>query len=200
MSSGDFVKGECRQCRGHLEFPANAAGQTITCPHCGQPTVLVPAILPPETGNSGRLWLGLGLAVGLAGAGLAAAFLHWKWAGHPSGTLANAPVAPTNRPAQAVPPGQQKILTNNFAILPFKLETITNTTLVYVTGAVQNSTDTQRFGVKIEFELFDTNDQAIGSASDYQALIEPRGEWHFKALVIQSKAVSARFNSITEQQ
>jgi hypothetical protein len=44
----------------------------------------------------------------------------------------------------------------------------------------------------------DTNDQAIGSATDYQSVLEPRGEWRFKALVMESKAMSARLDSIGE--
>ncbi|MBI5774508.1 MAG: hypothetical protein HZA89_12280 [Verrucomicrobia bacterium] len=47
MSEEKFLKITCRQCGGNIEFPAEAAGQTIDCPHCGKPLSLVaPAPAP----------------------------------------------------------------------------------------------------------------------------------------------------------
>ena len=47
----DYLKGLCQHCSGHLEFPAKAAGETISCPHCSRSTVLSvaakPASAPP---------------------------------------------------------------------------------------------------------------------------------------------------------
>jgi len=57
----------------------------------------------------------------------------------------------------------------------------------------------QRFGVKIQFDLFDGSGQKIGSAKDYQQVIEPKGEWKFRALAVTSKAASAKVASITEE-
>ena len=59
MSESGFYKCACEHCRGHLEFPAHAAGITATCPHCGVETWLVaptpaanlgpaPTALPPS--------------------------------------------------------------------------------------------------------------------------------------------------------
>jgi uncharacterized membrane protein len=46
-----FLKGTCKSCGGHVEFPARAVGDTIQCPHCGQATVLAstpaPVPVPP---------------------------------------------------------------------------------------------------------------------------------------------------------
>jgi hypothetical protein len=39
----EFVKGLCEKCGGHMEFNPLAAGQTVDCPHCKQPTKLVPS-------------------------------------------------------------------------------------------------------------------------------------------------------------
>jgi hypothetical protein len=36
----DFVKGICRVCGKHIEFPVGAVGDTILCPHCGASTLL----------------------------------------------------------------------------------------------------------------------------------------------------------------
>jgi hypothetical protein len=200
MSNSAFVKGECRHCAGHLEFPANAAGQTVSCPHCGQPTELVAAVLPDKTRGSGRIWLGVGVGACLAAAGLAGGVLYLQKAVKGGGSVTNPlPVTQSNTLTQIVAPKPRQILTNDYAILPFKLEKTTNSSLVYVTGTIRNMSENQRFGVKVEFGLFDTNDNAVGSATDYQQVLEPHGEWRFKALVISSKAVSARFNSIAEE-
>lgn len=88
--------------------------------------------------------------------------------------------------------------TNEFAILPFDLEKTPGSSLVYVTGVVQNASARQRFGVKVTFGLGDTNDRALGTTTDYQAVMEPHGEWHFRAMVMESQTASARFTGIAE--
>lgn len=35
-----FYKAACSKCGGKIEFPANAAGSTVNCPHCQRPTKL----------------------------------------------------------------------------------------------------------------------------------------------------------------
>ena len=205
MSTSNFVKGECRQCRGHLEFPAEAAGETIQCPHCGQPTELVASVSPNKIKGSRRIWLGIGLVIFIV-AGLAAVFFFTKKAGQagvsePQNLTAARSNAPTVAAASPVvhtnPPVET--LTNEFALLPFKLEKTPGSSLVYVTGTIRNLSSRQRFGVKVEFGLFDTNGSAIGKAADYQPVLDPQGDWHFKALVMESKAASARLNSIVEE-
>jgi len=42
----DFTKGVCQSCGGHLEFPSSAAGDSISCPHCGQSTLLAAKPIP----------------------------------------------------------------------------------------------------------------------------------------------------------
>ena len=215
MANPEFVKCGCRHCGGHIEFPTVAAGQTVACPHCGQPTVLGgPGILPVplETPSnkrvpSARLWLAGGAVLSLLAAGAAAAFF-WSRKAEPHAYVAktsppvawsNPPVVPPPTPLVAQPP-QPREVTNDFAIMPFKLEQIPGSSLVYVVGLVRNISDRQRFGVKVEFGLFDTNDNPVGSATDYQSVLEPRAEWRFQAMVIPSKTVSARFRSIAEDQ
>jgi hypothetical protein len=123
-------------------------------------------------------------------------------------TPSNAPVAPRPAPAPsatpvapvAAPAPQPEALTNDFAIMPFKLEKTPGSSLVYVTGTIRNTSGRQRFGIKVEFGLFDTNDTRIGSATDYQSELDPHAEWRFKALAMASRTVSARFHSIAEDQ
>jgi hypothetical protein len=208
MSNNNFVKGECRRCAGHLEFPADAAGQTIPCPHCGQPTELVAPVLTGKTSGSGRMRWGIAAATVLVVvAGLAAAIYLKQKAGRlaASENLA-APATPSNtsnapaltKVVRAYPPGEER--TNDFAISAIKLQKMPDTSLVYVIGNVRNLDGRQRFGVKVEFGLFDTNNHAVGTATDYQQMIDPNGDWQFKALVMDSKAASsARFNSIHEE-
>jgi Zn finger protein HypA/HybF involved in hydrogenase expression len=40
MSEPAYLKCPCRQCGGNIEFPAEAAGATVNCPHCSGQTVL----------------------------------------------------------------------------------------------------------------------------------------------------------------
>jgi len=203
MSNNNFVKGECRRCAGHLEFPADAAGQTIPCPHCGQPTELAASIVTSKSNGSSRMRWGIAAAV-LVVAGLATAIYLKQKAGHTA--VSETPATPSdtsNVPAlskvvQANPPGEER--TNDFAISAVKLQKTPGSSLVYVTGTVRNLGGRQRFGVKVEFGLFDTNDHAVGTATDYEQMIDPNGDWQFKALVMDSKAAaSARFNSIHEE-
>lgn len=55
MSQEQYLKSPCAQCNGRISFPANARGMAVTCPHCGQQTVLnaaaeapAPAAEPPS--------------------------------------------------------------------------------------------------------------------------------------------------------
>ncbi|MEN9572628.1 MAG: hypothetical protein RL514_483 [Verrucomicrobiota bacterium] len=40
MSQEQYLKSPCAHCNGRISFPASARGMSITCPHCGQQTVL----------------------------------------------------------------------------------------------------------------------------------------------------------------
>jgi hypothetical protein len=204
MSAEQHFKCACRHCGGHIEFPAHASGRIVSCPHCGKATEL--AATPSQSQRRRkRLLLGFGvLPAVLAVAGAAALFLSKKNdAGGreiPTSTVHTNPVT-----ASAVAPEQpakraEETLTNSFAISAFQLKKTTGSSLVYVTGTVRNEGNQQRYGVKINFVLFDTDENAAGKASDYRAVLEPHAVWNFKALAIGSKAASAHFDSIQETQ
>ena len=203
MSNPSYVKGECRACGGPLEFPAEGAGETVECPHCGRPTVLAAGrSAKPAAGGGRRPWVWLSGA-GVLAAGAAVYFLAVK-PGRP-GTATAPPVAAqpaTNTAPRAAavpaPPAYEEV-TNEFGISRLTLEKTPGSSLVYVTGKVHNLAGRQRFGVKIELRLLDTNDLVIGRATDYDAVLEPNGDWGFQGLVMESKAVGARFGSIREQ-
>ena len=201
MSTNNFVKGECRQCAGHLEFPANAVGATIACPHCGRSTELtVLASLNKTTGSRWK-WLLLAGGVLMFASGLATGFFLVKKTGAAAiakpPPVVTAPAKPAAIPAK--PPADGEHL-HEFAISPAKLEKTPGSSLVYVTGKVRNLTSRQRFGVKIEFQLFDTNHTVIGKATDYHPMLEPDGVWRFKAMVMEAKVASVQLHSITEDQ
>jgi hypothetical protein len=70
--------------------------------------------------------------------------------------------------------------------------------LVYATGAVKNESDVQRFGVRVDLDLFDSAGAKVGTATDYTQSIEPRATWRFRALVVERRAMSAKLAKITE--
>src|SRR6266542_2893702 len=80
------------------------------------------------------------------------------------------------------------------------LEKAKGTSLVYAVGVLKNDSDYQRFGVNLELELTDARGNKVGTAKDYRAVLEPRQEWRFRALVLDSRAVSARVAVIREEE
>ncbi len=196
MSTDNFVKGECYRCAGHLEFPAAAAGETIACPHCGQPTELV-ARLQPDKSKLPRRLLVVGIIAIVLAAAVAVTLGQWSKKNPilPAAAKTNSVAAPLFAAHPA-----DEIITNEFSVSGLRLEKTTNSSLVYVTGKVRNLADRQRFGVKLECLLFDARQLAAGTATDYQRLLNPHEEWAFQALVINSKTASARLLTISETQ
>ncbi len=202
MSTDNFVKGECQACGGHLEFPAVAAGQTIECPHCQQSTPLLSSQTPTTTGLSPQIKLIIAVAVSLLvfipTLVLCLKQFHFVTQPVPATQVTSIP-APA--PATMVPAKPKyETQTNDFGISAIKLEKTPGSSLVYATGKVRNLGAERRYGVRLELNLFDKQDQPIGLAKDYQALLEPGAEWRFKALIMESKAAYARLSSIHEDQ
>lgn len=185
-----------------MEFPADALGMLVECPHCNQQTELT---LPPplETSDPGIpakavVWAIIALLI--LGGGLAGSLIALKKAqrlyGHQNQPATNASLSQT--PTNSISPELDAAAREQFSLSPIKLEKNQGSSLIYATGTVSNLTDKQRFGVKVELYLLDATNQKIGVASDYQQVIEPRGQWSFKALVVDSKTVAVRLASISE--
>jgi len=51
MEAGNYAKCSCAYCGGHIEFPAEAAGAVVACPHCQQPATLQPGEAPVDAGE-----------------------------------------------------------------------------------------------------------------------------------------------------
>ena len=114
--------------------------------------------------------------------------------------LASSRNHPSNPPPHtAVPdvPAAPKSL-DDLQASPVTLEKAKSGSLMHAVGTVRNNSDHQRFGVRVEIGLTDASGKELRKATDYAAVIEPRKEWRFRALVLDAKATAARVISINE--
>jgi hypothetical protein len=81
---------------------------------------------------------------------------------------------------------------------PISLEKAGDGRLVYAVGKLRNASDHQRFGVKVELDVFDAGNKKVGTATDYTPTIDPGKEWKFRALVIDRAAATAKLASVKE--
>jgi hypothetical protein len=217
MSEPDHLKCPCQQCGDTIEFPGDGLGQWATCPHCGAETMLFDAatLETPDgshandsaASSSKQTLLWIAVAV-LALAGTTAWFLFKGRLGAPASS-GNEPRSATNLDAAEV---AANTLTNGAAfpkapksiddlkVGPIALEKSRGSSLVYAVGVMRNESTHQRFGVNLELELTDARGNKAGTAKDYRAVLEPRQEWRFRALVLDSKAVSAKVAAIREEE
>lgn len=196
MMSTKSLQGECQQCGGLFEFPAEAVGVMGECPHCGQQTECVLAA-PPEEKSPIRTKAitFMVIAVVILTGGLIAAQLALKRAermvGRKQGTQTSG--ATPNQPVTTSPFAAQ-----SFRVSLVTLETTPGTKLVHAQGAITNLTNRQRFGVKVELDLFDAAGKPVATASDYVGVIEPNAEWKFSASAVEARAASAKITAIKE--
>jgi hypothetical protein len=108
-------------------------------------------------------------------------------------TVASAPTIAVTTPAAA------KSI-DDLKVGPITLEKAKGSSLVYAVGVMRNDSVHQRFGVHLELELTDARGNKAGMAKDYRAVLEPHQEWRFRALVLDSKAVSAKVAAIREEE
>ena len=142
------------------------------------------------------------LALGLVGAMLALKRAE-RWAakqkqerGAPAATAPANDGQPSAASSQPVVPENDELTASEIS-----LEKAVGTSLVYAVGTVKNKANKQRFGLKLELDLLDASGQKVGTAKDYQAVLEPGAEWRFKALVVEPKGVvSAKVASLKEEQ
>jgi hypothetical protein len=198
-----MLKGECQHCAGHIEFPADGIGQVVPCPHCHQQTELLLPAPPQQPVLPRRAIVWSIIAILILGGGLVASLIalkraeRWAAAHKPAARSPNAqPASPSPEPANP----SYAAVQNGFVASPVTLEKTSGTSLVYAVGTIRNTESRQRFGVKVELDLFDGSGQKIGTAKDYQQLIEPGAEWAFKALVVPAATATAKIASLKEDQ
>jgi hypothetical protein len=215
MGDTSHLRGHCQHCGGTIEFPADDAGLEASCPYCNQLTVLLASleaqtpdvsISPAAPSSSNRktvvIMLLLILAVLVAGAFLFRGRSHRApTAQSPSvpaskevTALEETPALPTNSAPATAPRSL-----DDLKVGPIALEKARGSSLVYAVGVLRNDSSHQRFGVTLELELADAQGRAAGTAKDYRAVLEPLQEWRFRALVLDSKAVSAKVAAIREE-
>ena len=189
------LRGECQHCCGPIEFHAESIGTLAECPHCGQETELMLAIPSvPQSPARTKAIVFMVIAILILVAGLVASAIALKRARRFRATqeLIASPEA-TALAEQTGPFAAQE-----FRTTPVMLEKEPGSALVYAVGTIQNMSDHSRFGVKVELDLFDETGNKLGSASDYQKILEPGAEWKFRALVIGKQVASARLRKIVE--
>lgn len=199
MTSSDHFKCECQHCQGHLECPAEAAGQTIECPHCGKTTELSAATRPTPVSGAAKKLLFAGIVlVALILAGMVWANRHAKQTERLRQEAEAAARLAARQTAEAEARARDPLAREGWGISAILLEKKPGSTIIYAVGTLTNETDRRRFGVKLQLDLFDAAEQKIGGAKDYQAAIEPRGRWQFSALVVDARAVTAKVAAIEE--
>ena len=87
---------------------------------------------------------------------------------------------------------------DGFSVSPVMLGKGQGSAVVHATGSISNMTCRQRFGVKVEVELYDAAGVKVGVASDYQKVVEAGAEWVYRALVVETKAASAKVITVNE--
>ena len=192
MATTKDILGECQHCGRQFRFPAERAGLTGDCPHCGQPTELLLAT-PPEAESPGarKATVFIIVAVVILAGGLIGATLALKRAQRLVTKPAVAAPVTISQPSDP-------FTAQGFRVSPVTLERQAGSKLVYAQGTIVNTTNRQRFGVKVELDLFDAEGKRIASAADYVGVIEPNAEWKFRALVLEAKAASAKIAAIKE--
>jgi hypothetical protein len=194
-----YLKGECQQCGGHIEFPAEAAGTATECPHCGKPTELLLVAPKMESAVPTRAIVYAVIATVILVGGLIGTQLALKRARRlVEQNNVTSPRPTAKQTARTAPAGDAA--GKGFKVSSITIEKTPGSSLVYAVGTVRNETNRRRFGVKVEFDILDETGQNVGSAKDYQPALEPKAEWRFRALVVGSKAASAKLASITEDQ
>jgi hypothetical protein len=160
----------------------------------------------PSSSKQKLLWISVALVVL---AGTAALFiLKAKPARAPlpvvneSSSATNLEAAKVGAGALTNPPATSKApkSIDDLKVGPITLEKARGSSLVYAVGVLRNESGHQRFGVNLELEVTDARGNKVGSAKDYRAVLDPRQEWRFRALVLDSKAVSAKVAAIREEE
>ncbi len=203
-----YRKCACKHCGGHIEFPAEGAGRTIPCPHCNWPTELIddtqvaasPAGRPR---NKFAVPAAVLMIVMAAGAGVFFYMTRLRNIPAPpvapgNGQPAVAAPAPHSNAPVAVAPKPPPDAWHGLMAGPIVLEKAGDGNLVYAVGKLRNASDHQRFGVKVELDVFNADRKKVGTATDYTPSIDPGKEWKFRAMVVDRSAKSAKLKSVKE--
>ena len=172
VSETTYAKGACELCGGHIEFPTEAAGRSVACPHCeGTTTLNLPAVVPTPRKRGALKWVLVVAAVFL----FTAAFLVF---------------ARKYRPAEKAP----RAITAQ--VISFERASANNPGAVV--GVVKNGASQPRQGVRVEIDLLNARGEPLWAATAFTPVIEPNKSWSFRASVIDPGAVTARVARVRE--
>lgn len=163
----------------------------MECPHCHAQTELQP--IHKARRNISRLLIFAAIGVVIAVGMLISLKLK-----PPSGSTPQTALR-TNAVLAQPEPSRPKALDDLKVVGTVVIERAQGRRLSYVVGTITNDSEHQRFGVKVELELFDSAGTKLPMmASDYVQTLAARQEWIFRALVLEPKAVTAKAASIKE--
>ena len=170
---------------------------TVECPHCHAQTQLEP--IQKARRNISRLLIfavvGIALAVALL------VLLKQRKSKLEDAPNLAAPRQVTNTVSAPSEPSRPKSRDDLKLLGNVSVEKAKNSRLSYAMGTLKNDSEHQRYGVKVEVDLFDAGGNKLpNTANDYVQTLEPRKEWNFRALVLEPKAVTAKLASIQEDQ
>jgi hypothetical protein len=206
MANIKYLKAECQHCGVHIEFPVDQIGLVVPCPACSKETELLLPTPPDEPAIPRRVLVFTSIAVLILVFGLIATLIGLKraekWATRRAkpATTEPAPTTATNEALEQPTNAQPDAVQNGFEVSPVELQKTAGSSLIYAVGRVKNTLDKQRFGVRVELGLFNADGQKLGTSRDYRQVLEPGAQWEFKALVMDSKAASAKVEEIKEEQ
>jgi predicted RNA-binding Zn-ribbon protein involved in translation (DUF1610 family) len=217
MSDSKYLKGSCQHCNNHIEFPAEATGSVVSCPHCGNQVTLI-ADSPTVSQKSSQptalfAVIGAVAIIVLIGAG----WFFWKQKRGSTPSLSSAPAVAntgsnaadsstastpnTNAASTAQTTTKKPKSPSDLSVGNIDLQQTKGSSLIYAIGTLKNDSDYQRFGIRLELDLYDANGQKLSTkAQDYANVIEPHHDWQFRALVVDSKAKSAKVGAIKEEE
>ena len=190
------LRGECQHCGGSIEFHAEHTGSTAECPHCGQQTELLLTAPTEEKSPLQKKAIAFTIvALVILVGGLVAANIALKRAKRLQTQRQQATQVEPAKPAATDPFAAQ-----GFRVSPVTVEQGQGSSLVYAVGTITNASNHQRFGVKVELELFAADGSKAGAASDYQKVLEPNAAWKFRALAVDKRTAVAKIAAIKEAQ
>ena len=198
MSATKFLRCSCRQCGGHIEYPAEAAGMTLACPHCQTPTELtveVAEVTGAQPRRSWLVWTAFVVLVVIVGMTVWVTVMLKRIDRRK--TARNKTITTTAVKTNVAAANPVSVL-NNFEV--GEVRVLREGSLNYAVGSLRNTLAKQRFSVRAEVELLDETSRVVGTASDYAPVIEPNAEWRFRAMILKGSPASARVTRIREQQ
>ncbi|HYV27881.1 MAG TPA: FxLYD domain-containing protein [Candidatus Eisenbacteria bacterium] len=205
MSEANLLKCACDHCCGSIEFPAEAEGANVACPHCGARTFLS-AASPNLTEDEQALAVAADKNVRVPTQ--SKTWHGWVWGGLILVLVATAVALVYSRKAKlpkqvptlvATPAPKRPKSLSDLKAGEIILEATQGTKLIHAVGTLANDSDYQRFGVKVELDLLDRDGRKVGTATDYVQILEPHREWRFRAMVLDRRAASARLTAIKEE-